>query len=227
MHWVFLAAIVFVLFLLLVRWGVSTERAALRMGGRYFFAFLSVVAAIILAARGLFAIAGPLAVLAAVLAFNIRLPRLEGGTKGAGRRSRIETLYLRVELDQDSGDMNGEVLVGTYQGRRLGELSREELQTLLNECRAADTEAARLLDAYVARRFGGESRAREERSAGPRGSADMTSAEAREVLGLQAGASAAQIKEAHRRLIKKFHPDQGGSDYFAARLNRAKEILLG
>lgn len=230
MHWVLLAAIGVVILLLLVRWGAKTEKKVLRRGGRYFLAFLSAVAAIVLATRGVFALAGPLAILAAALAIHIRLPKFEGGVKSSGQKSRVETLYLRVLLDQDSGDMDGEVLIGAFQGRRLDELDREELRALLGECRAADADAERLLTAYLARRFPEEPGPRKEkttrRATGRATRGETEKEEAYKLLGLKAGASVEQIKDAHRRLIKKFHPDQGGSDDFAARLNRAKEILL-
>ncbi|WP_428483858.1 hypothetical protein [Rhodopila sp.] len=60
----------------------------------------------------------------------------------------------------------------------------------------------------------------------PRGG-PMTREEAYEVLGLRPGASAASIREAHIRLMRAAHPDVGGSDWIAARINQARDILLG
>lgn len=58
----------------------------------------------------------------------------------------------------------------------------------------------------------------------PRGA--MSSAEAYAVLGLKPGASADDVRAAHRRLMKDFHPDKGGSDYLAVKINQAKDLLL-
>lgn len=60
----------------------------------------------------------------------------------------------------------------------------------------------------------------------PAGSA-MTQAQAYEVLGLSPGATPDEIREAHRRLMRANHPDAGGSTWIAARLNQARDILLG
>jgi DnaJ homolog subfamily C member 19 len=60
--------------------------------------------------------------------------------------------------------------------------------------------------------------------AGPGG---MSRDEAYQVLGLKPGASKADIKAAHRRLMAAAHPDHGGSDWIAARLNQARDVLMG
>jgi len=65
------------------------------------------------------------------------------------------------------------------------------------------------------------------RAADAGGSVPMNEARALEVLGLQANATRQEVVEAHKRLAKKVHPDQGGSNYLAAEINRARDVLLG
>ena len=161
-----------------------------------------------------------------------RIRTMFTGARGpaSGSSSKVETAFVRMSLDHDTGRMTGTVLRGRFAGLRLEELSRADLLALLRECRAEDEESARLLEAYLDRAHPDW----QEDVAGartgappPRGSsADVTVDEAYAVLGLAAGASAQQIREAHRRLMKQLHPDHGGTDYLATKINRARDVLL-
>ena len=147
--------------------------------------------------------------------------------KSSGQVSRVRTAYIEMTLDHDSGAMTGQVLAGRFAGRLLDDLDTEGLVALLRE---ADDESRALLVPYLDRR---DPRWREHAQgdaaagrAAPGGGAKMTDEEAYQILGLQRGASERDITRAHRALMKKFHPDQGGSTYLAARINEAKEKLL-
>ncbi|MFN3400853.1 MAG: DnaJ domain-containing protein, partial [Ferrovibrio sp.] len=114
----------------------------------------------------------------------------------------------------------------------LSSLSFEDLILLLRDCQSHDNQAAALLEAYLDRSIGEDWRERAAQgdageAASPAQSGTLTREQAWEVLGLQPGANDAEIRTAHRRLMKKFHPDQGGSTYLAAQINRAKDLLLG
>ncbi len=149
-----------------------------------------------------------------------------------GQSSDVTTDYLRMSLDHDSGEMTGKVTRGAYAGRELDSMGLPELLDLLAGC-AEDEDSVRVLEAYLDRVHGpewrGDGAADEEtrgRSAGGWGAA-MTVPEALEILGLEPGADEEAIKEAHHRLMAKIHPDRGGSTYLAAKLNQAKDLLLG
>jgi DnaJ domain len=153
-----------------------------------------------------------------------------------GRTSDVETKYLRMRLDHDSGELGGTVLAGPYRGRRLDELGLDELLALLRECRVEDEPSVAILEAYLDRAHGADWRNGQSgaSSAGAGGGRDqnrssggMSSEEAYEILGLTPGAKEAEIRDAHRRLMLKIHPDQGGSTYLAAKINQAKDVLLG
>ncbi len=144
-----------------------------------------------------------------------------------GQISEVETRYLRMILDHDTGSMTGEVLTGDYAGRRVEEMAFEQLIGLLKVCRQDEKESARLIEAYLDREFDNwREQARSHGSCGPFPGGDMERAEALQVLGLQDGASEYDIREAHRHLIAGMHPDHGGSDYLAAQINHAKDVLL-
>ena len=155
-----------------------------------------------------------------------------GGGPTGGRSSTIETRFLRMSLDHDTGAMDGTVLEGIYRGKLLSELELEPLVELLADCRAADPQSAAVLEAYLDRVHGDSWReaygqGAERPGASPPSSAPMTKDEAYAVLGLEPAASEEDIRTAHRRLMQKLHPDRGGSDYLAAKINQAKDLLLG
>jgi hypothetical protein len=150
------------------------------------------------------------------------------GAGGSGATSDVSTPYLRMSLDHDTGSMTGTVLAGSFSGVRLDEMSEADLLSLLRECRAADEEGARLLEAYLDRLHPDW---RDEFAGGQgappgAGGGDMTVAEAYEVLGLEPDASEAQVRAAHHRLMMQLHPDHGGTDYLATKINRARDVLL-
>ncbi len=161
----------------------------------------------------------------------------------SARLASVRTAFLQMTLDQGSGALSGHVLAGTYTGRDLSSLSRTELAQLWRECRAGEPQSRQLLEAYLDRSWP-EWRADMPRlgggmgggtgpgngagqSAPERGRPPMTRAEAFEVLGLANSADLEEIKAAHRNLMKRLHPDQGGTNYLAAKINEAKEVLLG
>jgi hypothetical protein len=141
-----------------------------------------------------------------------------------GQASEVVTPYLRMSLEHDTGTMTGIVLAGRFSGMRLAELTVGDLVTLLRECRAADAEGARLLEAYLDRLHPEWRDA--TGAAAPRGGSDITVEEAYEILGLEPGADEAAITAAHHRLMMQLHPDHGGTDYLATKINRARDVLL-
>jgi hypothetical protein len=151
------------------------------------------------------------------------------GFGGAGK-SRIRTALLAVEVDPRSGTISGEVLAGPLAGRRLDQLTREELVSLLRLAQRGDPSAVGFLEAHLDRRFAGWREDFEFDADAGQGAAAkpsvMAPQEAYEVLGLQPGASAESIRAAYRSLMKKLHPDHGGTSYLAARINEAKDVLL-
>lgn len=150
--------------------------------------------------------------------------------KTPGKVSRVRSAMIEMELDHDTGEMNGSVLAGARAGRALKDLDEEALRQLYEECRANDPDGLRLLEAYLDRRFAGwREHAEAHADPGPHGRAQagaMTEEEAYQILGLQPGADPDEVRRAHRTLMMKLHPDQGGTTYLAARINEAKDVLL-
>ena len=183
----------------------------------------------LLALRGLMTYAVPLFALGlGMIGQSAAFPNgFPWNKKTAGQKSRVATAILAMELDHDSGKMTGEVLSGPFKGARLEELDPNDLQSLYHYCSAASDQSISLLEAWLDRNkpqwresWKGAERAKQSRSGA------MSHDEALAVLGLKAGATNEAIKNAHHRLMKDFHPDRGGSDYLAAKINQAKDVLL-
>jgi len=185
--------------------------------------------AVILVALGRVGIALPLGIA------GLFLLGLWPGGMGFGRRarkspgqvSRVRSAFLEMELDHDTGAMRGRILAGRHEGVGLDAL---DLTTLLGLLAEIDEESRALLATYLDRRDPGWREHAEADAAagtgGPPRTGPMTQEEAYQILGLEPGASAEEIGRAHRTLMKKLHPDQGGSTYLAARINEAKDTLL-
>jgi hypothetical protein len=146
-----------------------------------------------------------------------------------GRRSTVRTAALEMELDHETGALEGLVLAGRQEGRTLGTLVQAELVELYAEL-YSDSESRQLLETYLDGRFPGWREDLKADAGGGQGVAPgagaMTKEEAYKVLGLEFGAPAADVRKAHRRLMQRLHPDIGGSSFLAARINEAKDVLL-
>lgn len=221
-------------FVLLGRWFVTAEPRDLIKFFRGLAIALGVLFVIFIAISGRWAWLPALAIIA--------LPWLRGmrnfqtfarNARGpsSGQTSTVDTRFLRMILDHDTGDMTGEILEGQHAGRDLDALSVPELQDLFNEC-AADPQSRSVLETYLDRKFGPDGwgatgQGGDSGRTGRAPSDNMTVDEAYEILGLKGGADDSEIESAYRRLMQKMHPDLGGSDYLAAQINRAKDLLLG
>ena len=186
----------------------------------------AVFAAILPFLRGLMTLLGSIPLLKRMLA-GMDAAKSRDVPSG-GQTSTVQSKYIRMTLNHDSGDVSGEILAGRFKGSKLDQLDLETLLQLLREC-ANDEESVALLQAYLEREYGDSW----QQQAGAQGqqqsytaTGEMSREEALQILGLAAGAGETEIIEAHRRLMQKLHPDRGGSAYLAAKINLAKDTLL-
>ena len=187
----------------------------------------AVFAAMLLFVRGLLTLLGHIPLLKRILAGVDALKSKP--EPSSGRTSTVQSKYIRMTLNHDSGDINGEVLTGQFIGKTLDQLGLEALLQLLRECQD-DEESVALLQTYLDREYADtwqqQASAQGQRRA-PSAPGEMSREEALQILGLSSDAGEAEIIETHRRLMQKLHPDRGGSAYLAATINLAKDTLLG
>jgi len=251
--WFLLGVALLIGFALLFRGFMTADPRTLAKVVRIVGIVLVGVVFVVLTATGRLGTA--MAIAAFALPFAMRWNAIRNHLRAArgpnpGQRSQVETMFLRMTLDHDTGTMTGEVIRGAFAGAPLSRLTRAELLRLLDDARTQDPQSAAVLETYLDRahpdwrddgagagtgaghggahgsRYGaggnGSSAGGGARSSG----GPMTREEALEILGLSAGATPEEIKDAHRRLMLKNHPDQGGSTYLAAKINQAKDLLL-
>lgn len=223
--------------LLLLKWFVEADpRQAAKLAG-WTLGIVAVIAGLALLWAGRYQLAW--IALPAIIAMVSRWRDLRNAWKSMrgpdeDQSSTVETRFLRMTLEHGSGVMSGVVREGRYQGARLEDLSLEDLVDLWREVRAEDAQSATVLEAYMEKLHGEAWReAAQGASAGGGGngggpsSGVMSREEALEILGLEPGAEADDVRQAYRRLMQKLHPDHGGSTYLATKLNEAKRVLIG
>jgi hypothetical protein len=160
---------------------------------------------------------------------------------GSGRVSEIKTQFLHMYLDHDSGRLQGTVIAGKFAGRDLDALGVDDLQDFFVQCCGAQDQSQAVLETYLDRRpdcenwrnwyqggHAGDGGSGNEHDGGRGGfrKGEMDVEEARKILGVGKNASRAEINRAYQTLIKAVHPDHGGSDYLASRINAARTLLL-
>ncbi|HUN99091.1 MAG TPA: DnaJ domain-containing protein [Bradyrhizobium sp.] len=231
------AIAVFVLYTLLQMFRAANP-AALARALKIVGGVLALAAAAFIGLKGELAVAIPIGVFGAGLLGwspfgGSRLGHfggLFGGSRAqrsAGQASRVRSQFLEMSLDHDSSQLTGRIVAGPYAGHSLDEFSLPQLLALVANF---DAESVSLLESYLDRRFPAWRQNTQGNTAGGQRRAStggkMTEEEAYQILGLQPGAAREEISRAHRGLMKKLHPDQGGSTYLAARVNEAKDTLL-
>lgn len=138
---------------------------------------------------------------------------------------KIKTAALEISINLTTGDIDGKILRGDHVGQPLSILNRAQLEQVVATWRGEDRESALLLNAYMARRFG-RTQSQTDRQPPPP-TTQLNIDEARQILGVADTATREEIIKAHKRLIQKLHPDRGGNDYLAAKVNAAKDLLTG
>ncbi len=231
------AVAVFVLYLLLQMFRAANP-AALARAVKIVGGLVALAIAAFIGARGELAVAIPIGIFGAGLLGwspfgTAGFGKIGGLFSGAnaqrspGQTSEVRSQFLDMTLDHDSSELTGRIVAGPHAGHSLDEFDLPQLAAMIP---GFDGESVALLESYLDRRFPAWREHAQGNAAGGQrraaASGKMTDEEAYQILGLQPGAGRDEIGRAHRALMKKLHPDQGGSTYLAARVNQAKDTLL-
>lgn len=222
--------LILVLLLVLGAVFVNTEPAKLLQVGRGIVIAIMVAVIAFLLFTGRFGLAiGAGMMLAGLLRGSNPFARYPRQEKGGEQVSQVCTDWLEMRLDHESGEVSGRVLKGAYAGRALDDLDFAEVKKLYTNLMQDDPSSAQLLDSYASRRFGGDwqdvsDAGRNDAHPPPPGG--MSREEALEILGLDETADEQAIHKAYKEMIRRVHPDQGGSSYLAAKINQARDVLL-
>lgn len=212
--------------------------------------YILALAALLALARGLIVLAIPAGIIAWLLlrgknsplkdlSRKIRQHRNNPGREGEGApqpngpgngQPAMIAPGIAIFLDPEEGRIQGVIREGPLQDQPLSRLREQDFISLLTEFHSHDRESEQLLIAYLDKEVKGwqaQFNLPFKPEEGPLGQSNsLMPRDALIMLGLDYTAGEAEIKKAHRQLMKKFHPDQGGSPFLAARLNMAKDVLL-
>ena len=207
--------------------GLSAERKKPFLWRSAFWVVLGVSVVLVVSGRMHWVGAGLAALIPLgkmLLAFGFRaLPILRILGRFKTSPSQFNTKSLNVTINFSNSQMDGEVLVGELAGKQLSELSDEQLEILASQLKDIDRESYALLYAYRMRR--GNTGQQSEEGLNTENFNGLSASEAYEILGLDHNASKEDVVKAHKRLVQRLHPDRGGSDYLAAKINAAKDRL--
>jgi hypothetical protein len=167
-------------------------------------------------------------VFAALAGMLIWRQRRKGRTVLQGKAPAMRSPWLELRLGKNAGNTDGTILAGEFEGRLLSTLSQDQLENvhaLLGE----DAESRALLETYLDGRAPGWRQSADAHidngERGAPGAGAMADEEAYQILGLQPGAGAADIRKAHRRLSQRVR-GEGAAALVRDRIDEACRVLL-
>ncbi len=234
MSWIFLVALGVLAALWLMTALRNMDRRVLMRSLRWIVGGLAAMTAVAALLFRRFDLAMLVGAVAASVLLRGRLGQFSFDSVTGGRRntSKVSSRYLAMELDHDTGALTGRIVDGHFAGWDLLDLGEAETRQLLDEI-GADPDSVNLMESWLdTNRAGWREYFAGQSEAGAQGGATSAAgrdpvAEAYAVLGLKPGATHDEIKTAHRELMKGVHPDRGGSEFLAAKINEARDLLLG